>query len=264
MMSANTHKSGHGCPSCAGNKKTTKEIFIKYAKLKYGNKHDYSLISEVNNDRTKIKIKCNICGNIFEQRVNNYLNGKGCPKCTLLAKCDREAFIKKAKLKHGDKYDYSLVDNIKNRKNKVKIICKKCGMVFEQRANNHLNGQGCPKCNESHLERDVRIKLYKNNINFETQKTFPWLRNKREMPLDFYLTDYNIAIECQGIQHHKVHGFFTEEKVRYTKAMDKLKLRLCREHNVPIFYINYNDNLEERLNELLNKINLIKDKVAIS
>lgn len=58
--------------------------------------------------------------------------------------------------------------------------------------------------------------------------------------------------------------FFTEEKVRYTKIMDKLKLRLCREHNVPIFYINYNDNVERRLNELLDKINMIKDKVVTS
>lgn len=207
-MSANSHKAGHGCPSCAGNKKINKEIFIRDAKLKYGNKHDYSLINEVNNVRTKIKIKCNVCGNIFEQRVSNYLNGKGCPKCALLARCNREDFIKKAKLKHGDNYDYSLVHNIKNRKTKVKIKCNICGIIFEQKVNNHLNGQGCPKCNESHLERDVRIKLYKNNINFETQKTFPWLKNKREMSLDFYLTDYNIAIECQGVQHHKAHGFF--------------------------------------------------------
>lgn len=53
-------------------------------------------------------------------------------------------FINKAKLKHFDRYDYSLVEYI-NAKTKVKIICKKHG-VFEQSPNNHLSGNNCPSC----------------------------------------------------------------------------------------------------------------------
>ena len=57
-----------------------------------------------------------------------------------------QELIVRAKEVHGDKYDYSLVENeglfVKN-----KIICKKCGNVFEMPFNNHINQkQGCKFC----------------------------------------------------------------------------------------------------------------------
>ena len=61
-------------------------------------------------------------------------------------KLTTEKFIEKAKKIHGDKYDYSLVD-YKNSQTKVKIICKKCGKIFEQRPGNHINKRyGCSFC----------------------------------------------------------------------------------------------------------------------
>ena len=53
-------------------------------------------------------------------------------------------FIAKCSLKHGDKYDYSLVNYI-NLKTKIKIICPEHG-EFEQRPDVHLKGVGCKKC----------------------------------------------------------------------------------------------------------------------
>jgi membrane carboxypeptidase/penicillin-binding protein len=45
---------------------------------------------------------------------------------------------------HGDKYDYSKVNYIKN-KSKIIIICKRHG-EFKQTPNSHLSGMGCFKC----------------------------------------------------------------------------------------------------------------------
>lgn len=53
-------------------------------------------------------------------------------------------FIKRSKKKHGNKYNYSLVD-YKNSKTKIKIICKEHG-VFEQRPYSHIQGDGCIFC----------------------------------------------------------------------------------------------------------------------
>jgi len=58
-----------------------------------------------------------------------------------------EYFINQAKEIHGDKYDYSLVDYIKNNL-KVKIICKEHG-IFEQEPNSHLFKKGCIKCSKN-------------------------------------------------------------------------------------------------------------------
>jgi len=57
---------------------------------------------------------------------------------------DTESFIKKARTKHGDKYDYSQVEYTKNQA-KVKIGCPVHG-TFEQSAKEHLKGFGCNRC----------------------------------------------------------------------------------------------------------------------
>ena len=59
-------------------------------------------------------------------------------------KLTQEEFIKKAKVIHGNKYDYSQVKYI-NTKTKVLIICPQHG-EFLQVSGNHLRGQGCPYC----------------------------------------------------------------------------------------------------------------------
>jgi very-short-patch-repair endonuclease len=56
-----------------------------------------------------------------------------------------EEFIRKAKLIHGDKYDYSKTNYI-NGKTKICIICPEHD-DFWQKAENHIHiNNGCPKC----------------------------------------------------------------------------------------------------------------------
>ena len=55
-----------------------------------------------------------------------------------------DRFLLKSKKKHGNKYNYSLVD-YHGSFTKIKIICVKHGM-FEQIPSSHLQGNGCPKC----------------------------------------------------------------------------------------------------------------------
>jgi hypothetical protein len=59
-------------------------------------------------------------------------------------KLTQEEFIKKAKVIHGDKYDYSRVE-YKNSLVKVEIGCPEHG-YFWQKASEHLRGCRCPKC----------------------------------------------------------------------------------------------------------------------
>ena len=51
-------------------------------------------------------------------------------------------FIEKARVIHGDKFDYELAE-YKGTDIKIKIKCKEHG-IFEQTPNSHLNGSGCP------------------------------------------------------------------------------------------------------------------------
>ena len=214
--------------NCIKIKNMTKEQFIKKAKLVHGNDYDYNFV-EYKNNKTKVKIKCNTCKNIFEQRPNNHLNGQNCPFCFGSKKLTTEQFIEKAKQIHGNKYDYSLVDYI-NSKTKVKIKCNNCGNIFEQIPDVHTNSRhGCTFCSptsklntEQFVEKariihgddydyslveyknsNTKIKIKCNNCKkiFE-QRPYDHLKGcgcfcvyKGEIEIENYLKENNISFE---------------------------------------------------------------------
>ena len=48
---------------------------------------------------------------------------------------------------------------------------------------------------------------------------------------------HGIAIECQGIQHFKpIEAFGGDKTYNDTVERDKVKLELCKRHNVPLIY----------------------------
>jgi hypothetical protein len=237
------------CQMCVNNKKLTTEEFIIKAKLIHGDRYDYSLV-EYKNDSSKIKIKCLIHGE-FTVKAGNHLRGNKCSKCTNNKKLTTEEFIIKAKLIHGDKYDYSLVE-YKNQNNKVKIICPKHG-VFEQNPNNHINNNGCPKCKESKGEKTIREFLVKNNIKFLPQHKFPDCRNILELPFDFYLPDYNLCIEFNGRQHYEpIKLWGGEINLNEIKKRDKIKMEYCNQNNIPLIIIKYSDKNLKKIEKLIN------------
>lgn len=61
-----------------------------------------------------------------------------------MAKYTTKQIIRQFKDKHGDLFDYSLVDYV-GTSTKVTIICRKHG-AFDQLAGAHKRGQGCAKC----------------------------------------------------------------------------------------------------------------------
>jgi hypothetical protein len=63
-----------------------------------------------------------------------------------MSKKTTEWFISKANIKHKNEYTY-LKSNYIGTFNLLTITCSQHG-DFNQRANNHLNGQGCPKCGD--------------------------------------------------------------------------------------------------------------------
>lgn len=131
-----------GCPDCAGNKRLNKDEFITKSVMIHGDMYDYSHVHYVNN-RIDVEIICKEHGS-FWQSPSNHLAGKGCPFCANNMLLSQSEFIDKAKMIHGDTYDYSHVDYKGGRK-PVTIICPIHGQ-FNQIPYVHLNGSGCPVC----------------------------------------------------------------------------------------------------------------------
>jgi hypothetical protein len=239
-----------GCQKCGGSKKLTLEEFKEKAKKIHGDKYDYSLV-EYKNYQTKVKIICPEHG-VFEQLPNNHICKKyGCPSCSNNKKFDTSVFIEKAKKTHGDRYDYSFVE-YKNAHTKVKIICKKHGL-FEQISIEHIRGAGCYLCNVSKGERAICKILDEKKITYERQKRFNDCRNIKLLSFDFYLPHINTCIEYDGLQHFQMFNNFWGGNVALeaNKKRDLIKNNYCKENNIKLFRIKYNDNIDKKIKQLI-------------
>ena len=165
-----------GCPKCSELKKHNNfmkkgdEQLRNFIKNKWGDL--YSLDKFVyKGDREKVTLICPIHGD-FSMTVNNLKNSNGCHKCTkeniylmkYSGETNEDVFIEESKKIHGEKYDYSKV-KYKHQHQKVCIICPEHG-EFYQKPNNHLNGNGCPKCGQQYHGRRKTILQYDLNNNF--------------------------------------------------------------------------------------------------
>ena len=187
-----THLQGCGCPKCGRDKRSkNSDNFIIEAKRKHNNKYNYTKTVYKNN-RSKVIITCKKHGD-FQQLPNNHLSGNGCLNCRIDGTIKKD-FFTEAKKKHGDIYDYSDVNYI-NRKNKIKIICKKHG-TFEQSPANHLIGQGCPECGK------IKTRIKKHEFIKRANKVHKGYYDYSN--LNFYMASKKLSIICP------VHGVFNQ------------------------------------------------------
>jgi hypothetical protein len=177
-------------------KKITKEEFIEFSNIIHKNKYDYSNVVYVNRT-TKINIICPIHGE-FMQMPHAHLDGSGCQRCANTSNNKTNEvrfnnFLEKANNVHNNKYDYSKANYV-DINTKIIIICPTHG-EFSKQPNNHLNGQGCPKCNN--------LKDTLNDFIFKANKKH---NNKYDYSLvEYFGTLIPISIICPE------HGIFKQK-----------------------------------------------------
>ena len=255
------HLMGKGCSicgikKCAENRKSLKrDKFIERARKIHKNKYDYSKVNYIK-ATIEVIIICPKHGD-FPQTPNKHLSGRGCRECqyekvSKMHKLSTEEFIRRAKEIHNGKYDYSKVNYI-GYEDEVIIICPKHG-DFPQTPSSHLNGSGCSKCKSSKGEIVVRNYLINNKIEFEEQKKFNDCKDVYLLPFDFYIPQYNLCIEYDGLQHFqkvKWCNSMTEEtsemNFKYIQNHDQIKNNYCKSHNINLLRIKYDENTEEKL-----------------
>ena len=247
-----SHLQGCGCPKCAIEDTTISEekflLAVKNNNQYFTTWKDYCERKRIGTIE-KFRAICKMCGS--EQMISYaHLKSKKQPKCCRQLKA-KEQYLKKAKIIHGDKYDYSLVD-YKNNKTKVKIICPEHG-VFEQSLINHIDNKcGCPICKESKGEKVIRIWLNKNNIEFESQKSFDDCKYKKPLKYDFYIPSKNLLIEYNGEQHYEAVNYFGGKKqFEINKKRDEAKSDYANKHKISLLVIPYwkYNNIEDILLE---------------
>lgn len=266
---AGAHLRGIGCKRCAieDRARIKKEKYKKMFEDRANKVHnfEYNYLSEYVKNKNPMLIEHKKCKTQFWQPPNAHINQQqGCPVCGkekahLNRRNDENEILDKANKIHNYMYDYSLVD-FSRMQDKVKIKCKKCNEVFEQALDNHVNNkQGCPKCNISNGENVISKYLTEKLFIFIHQKSFKDCINpktKWKLRFDFYLPDYNMCIEFDGIQHFEIINRSKDPEKNIKNLLDCqyrdfIKNQYCLDHNIRLIRISYTDI--DRIEEILDK-----------
>lgn len=225
-------------------------------------------ISEISKNTDYIEYICPKHGK-KKTRISNLISGKKCPECakemaSIRNRLSQKDVIDKVKLYGGvliNPEDY-VNNNVKN----LKFICSECGEIFISSLSNFTqhHGQVCSKCShkESVGERKIRKYLELNGIEYVQEKQFRDCIDIRPLPFDFYLPDYNVAIEFDGEQHYFDRGTFSTS-LEYVKKHDDIKNNYCKANGIFLIRIPYwkINTIETYLNMQLKNLSLHKDIV---
>lgn len=146
-----------------------------------------------------------------------------------------------------------------NLQEETDFYCNQCKTLWVDRPI-LVRDRGCPSCEHNCTENLVGKILDTYNIRYKRQQTFDDCVDKRKLPFDYFLVDYNILCEYDGEQHYHPVGFGcndeqeAKEKFLYTQRHDEIKNQYCEKYNIPLIRIPYweRKNMNDYLiNELI-------------
>lgn len=124
-----------------------KRFTQEYVKNKLKEKY-FILLSDYKNNKTKILVRCDICGYEWNVIPSTLLNDiAGCPKCSNKSKVTIDMFINKL-----NEFNLKMVTPIEdiqnfNSKTIIKVKCKICGCEFTTNWNRLIHQKSrCPGC----------------------------------------------------------------------------------------------------------------------
>lgn len=225
----------------------------------YFEKEGYELLStEYKGVSQKLEV---ICPNGHKSNImlNNFRRGHRCNRCAAIEFNKRNKhsieYVKDFLAKDG----YELIsEEYINTDSELIVKCPN-GHIFDTNFRKLRRGNRCRFCkNIYHGEIKIEKYLKNNNIKYITQYKFDDCKFKRQLPFDFYLPDFNILIEYDGVQHYKIKEHFGGyEGFIDTKIRDTIKNIYCKDNNIKLIRISYLDfkNIEKILNKELKYVN---------
>jgi very-short-patch-repair endonuclease len=203
---------------------------------------EIELIEKYINIREKILHKCKKCNLLFKSSPKSILNSKiGCTSCS-------------GRIFSIDKYKSLLPSNLKliskeyiGSNKKHKHLCIDCNFEFITKPNYilHMN-TNCPNCSKSKGEREIMCFLNDKKIKYINEYTVNI--NEKNLRFDFFIEEFNLMIEYDGIQHFKpVDLFGGEESFIKQTEYDILKDKWCLENKIKLLRIPYYENVEKIL-----------------
>ena len=202
--------------------------------------------------KSYLTLKHKKCNFVFKRNLKGFLNRKViCPRCESKNKTltieDMQNVLNK------NNQGFKIIEI--NTQRQVTLKHEECGCVFT-RAFSNFNRKTikCPNCQSKESVGVIKIseRLDKNNIQYEKEYKFKYCKDIRPLPFDFYLNDFNIAIEFDGEQHYRPTDFYGgKEKFKIRQKHDAIKNNFCKKNDINLIRINYSQVKE--INSILEK-----------
>lgn len=144
------------------------------------------------------------------------------------------------------------------RKIKWKCQCD-CGKICYVASSDLINGhtQSCG-CLRSGGEEKISKILKGNGVLFEREANFPDCKNPRtgqRLRFDFYLPDFGVFIECNGLQHYQPVDFYGgESEFQNRIKLDEIKRSWIKQKGFCLLEIKYKQKSDIDDKEILDFI----------
>ena len=204
--------------------------------------NNYELLEEFRGTRVNLLIKCLKCGATQRRSVKALIQDDSCLCCNKKNRIRKthEQFVKELNNLYGE--EYTPIEKYIDSMTPILVRHTNCGKIYKTKPHNLLTNKGghCPVCGViSKGEKAIATYLEQHGIVYRTQMR---LDEIKRAPYDFYLPDYNLLIEYQGIQHFQpIHRFGGEKSFMRQQEIDKLKKDKALELNYNFLAIKYTD-----------------------
>lgn len=238
LQTPHNHLKGQGCPTC-GKLKNKIRLSQDLVDERLKNKN-IKRISQYESSNRKMTWECLKCSWKWKTTFNSIDADHGCPNCnnTLLSNEKVDQYIKENKLQ------VIRIGNYLNNYSKIDWKCLGCLNTWSAKPREIMRknkGSGCPYCCAKTNEKIVRNFLILHKIKNEKIKLK--INGKNIFP-DFFLSDYNLIIEYNGIQHYQPTAFgkiSEEEKINNFKKQverDEYLRIYCSDNAINLLEIN--------------------------
>lgn len=239
-----------GCPYCNGSKPA------KYNEdwVKDNTPLPYHYISGYKGMKEKSLFYCDNCETFFYQFPSRLINQHlyGCD-CSPTKKKNHKQFIEE--LGQETLEEFEILEEYKTIDTPIKIRHKQCATEFSISPYNFIykhKKKYCPICYYKKSQGEIQIVTFleKHKIIYLREFSFKDLPKCR---YDFYLPEYQMLIEYDGIQHFQPVDFFGGEKsFLETQKNDKNKNNFAIKNNLKLIRIPYDEF--NNLNNILTQI----------
>lgn len=257
------NKNKRQCNKCGRRMKAeklrrTNELFIEQVYKLVGD--EYTVLGKYKNSTTRVKLRHNECGHIWDILPSNFLQGNNrCPQC-MRPNYNRDTEQFKKEIYDLTDGEYTVLGEYVNNGTKIKMKHNTCNYEYSVLPRNFLNnGNRCPQCRESKGEQTIRKYLEKEMIAFKQEYSFNGLLGVGGQPLRFDFAVFNgdnnlkLLIEYDGEFHY--HEIHEDRSLEIQQLHDLRKNQYCQDNNIPLLRIPYwdFDNIESILENNLNK-----------